>query len=131
RAAEILGVNPETETVNAALRYVAATARWRFLDDARQGAFASLTDPDERAEAWRSPASPELSRFPPANREPVDHLRHQPRSVLVGSWLDLGRQATACRGQTRRAHARRFGQPAARRPDHDGALRVGQIGESK
>jgi Arc/MetJ family transcription regulator len=53
-AAEILGATQKTETVNTALRYgVAAAARRRFLDGARQGAFVSLTDPDERAEAWR------------------------------------------------------------------------------
>jgi Arc/MetJ family transcription regulator len=54
RAATILGATQKTETVNAALRYVvAAAARRRFLDDAREGAFAGLADPDERAEAWR------------------------------------------------------------------------------
>jgi Arc/MetJ family transcription regulator len=54
QAAEILGATQKTETVNAALRYVvAAAARRRFLDDARQGAFASLADPNERVEAWR------------------------------------------------------------------------------
>jgi Arc/MetJ family transcription regulator len=54
RAAEILGLSQKTETVNAALRYVvAAAARRRFLDEARQGAFADLADPQERDQAWR------------------------------------------------------------------------------
>jgi Arc/MetJ family transcription regulator len=53
RAAAILGATQKTETVNAALRYVvAAAARRRFLDDAREGAFAGLADADERAGAW-------------------------------------------------------------------------------
>jgi len=54
--AQVLADYPYLEhaDVLAALRYVVtAAARRRFLDDARQGAFASLTDPDERAEAWR------------------------------------------------------------------------------